>query len=83
MISPDDQANWSGFARFPDRTTRDSFVRSRVDPDPRLKKHAYLPESQPTVIVFEQLTSAERDLIRSTLKGIGQWFDDVQFQTMS
>jgi hypothetical protein len=81
MTRADDQATHSGFAQFPDRAARDRFVRSMLDPDSALKARAFLPETRPT-IVFENLTLAQRDQVRSALHGQGQWFDDVQFRTL-
>jgi hypothetical protein len=81
MTRSDKHAVYSGFAQFSDHSARDRFVRSVLEGDPHLQKRAYLPESRPTII-FEKLTAAQRDQIRSALKGLGRWFDDVQFQTM-
>jgi hypothetical protein len=82
MTQSDKQATHSGFAQFPDHAARERFVRSVLAGDPRLQRCAYLPESRPTV-VFENLTAAQRDRIRSALEGLGRWFDDVQFRTTS
>ena len=72
----------SGFAQFLDHAARDRFVQSTLDRDPHLKRRAFLSESRPTII-FESLTSSQRDQIQSALAGLGQWFDDVQFDSMS
>jgi hypothetical protein len=82
MSRPDAQATHSGFARFPDQSARDRFIRSTLDRDPDLKDRAFMSESRPTII-FDGLTSTQRDRIRSALDGLGHWFDDVQFRTMS
>ena len=82
MNRSNDQATHSGFAQFSDHSARDRFVRSTLDQDPGLKSCAFLPETRPTII-FENLTRAQRDRVRKALKGHGQWFDDVQFHTMS
>jgi hypothetical protein len=82
MSRPDPTPRHGGFARFSDQRARERFVHSMIEPDPDLGGRAYLPESGPT-IVFENLTPAQRDRIRAALQGVGQWFDDVQFRTMS
>lgn len=82
MRRPDSGAIYSGFAEFPDRSARDRFVRSTLDDDQDLKGRAFVSETRPT-IVFDGLTTAQRDRIQSTLAGCGRWFDDVQFHTMS
>jgi hypothetical protein len=82
MTHSDKHTAYSGFAQFSDHSARDRFVQSVLAGDPYLQRCAYLPESQPTII-FERLTAAQRDQIRSALKGLGRWFDDVQFQMMS
>ena len=75
------QPRHSGFAQFPDRGKRDQFVDSVLASDATLTSRAYLPGSRPT-IVFENLTVAEQRKVVSALKGLGQWFDDVQFESM-
>ena len=76
------RTNHSGFAHFPDHDSRDRFVRAVLDRAPKLKSRAYLSGNRPT-IVFEKLTTPERNKIVAALEGHGRWFDDVQFQTMS
>jgi hypothetical protein len=71
----------SGFARFSDHSARDRFVSSVLDPDPGLKDRAFLPETRPT-IVFDQLSTHQRDRVKSALEGDGEWFDDIQFKPM-
>ena len=80
MSEPAQPANHSGFAQFNSASGRDRFVRTVLDPDPALKDRAYVSGSGPT-IVFENLTAAEREEVISALRGLGRWFDDVQFQT--
>jgi len=82
MSRYDDRANHSGFAQFPDQGARERFVQAVLDGAPKLKSRAYLSGSRPT-IVFEKLTTPERDKIIAALAGVGRWFDDVQFQTTS
>jgi hypothetical protein len=77
-----DQSTQSGFAQFPDVKARDRFVQAVLDPAPKLKSRAYVSGSQPTIL-FEQLTTQERDRVISALEGVGRWFDDVQFRTTS
>jgi hypothetical protein len=79
--SPETQEFHSGFAQFPDDSARQRFVRSTLEDDLNLKDRAFLAETQPT-ITFENLTAAQRDRIRSSLQGLGHWFDDVQFHPM-
>jgi hypothetical protein len=77
MSQPD--ATHSGFVQFPDHSSRDRFVRSALDSDPHLKQCAHLAENRPT-IVFEGLTAPQRERVRSALRGLGRWYDDVQFR---
>ena len=72
---------FSGFAQFATKAARTKFVRATLDPNPKLKDRAYCPETRPT-IVFEALTANERDRLQEAIADVGQWFDDVQFQTM-
>jgi len=82
MKRSNDEANYSGFAQFPDEDARDRFVQAILDRAPKLKSRAYLSGARPT-IVFEKLTTSERDKIVAALAGVGHWFDDVQFRTTS
>ncbi len=82
MSRSDDQATHSGFAQFSDQEARDGFVQAVLDRAPKLKSRAYLSGTRPT-IVFEKLTTPQRDKIIAALAGRGRWFDDVQFQTTS
>jgi len=74
--------NHSVFAQFSSQDARNWFVRTVLDRAPNLKSRAFVPGSQPT-IVFEKLTTPERDKVVAALEGVGRWFDDVQFQTTS
>jgi hypothetical protein len=82
MSRPDAGAIHLGFVEFPDRSARDRFIRSTLDRDQPLRRRAFMSESRPTII-FDGLTADQRDRIRSAIDGLGRWFDDVQFQTMS
>jgi hypothetical protein len=82
MSSSSHNVQHSGFAQFPDRDARDRFVHGVLDCVPWLKSRAYLSSSRPT-IVFENLSTPERDRIIAALEGVGRWFDDVQFQATS
>jgi hypothetical protein len=70
----------SGFAHFPSDGQRDQFVRAVLGPDAHLRDRAFISGSRPT-IVFDDLTTGERRRVVAALKGLGQWFDDVQFET--
>lgn len=80
MTTPAHPANLSGFAQFTSAAGRDRFVRTVLDPDPALKDRTYVSGGRPT-IVFENLTAEERDRVIAALRGVGRWFDDVQFQS--
>jgi hypothetical protein len=80
MSRSDERANHSGFAQFDDQDARARFVQAVLDRAPKLKRRAYLSASRPT-IVFDKLTTTERDKIIAALAGEGHWFEDVPFQT--
>ena len=71
----------SGFAQFPDDGTRDQFIRTVLEGNANLNGRAYISGSRPT-IVFENITARERARVISALEGLGNWFEDVQFETM-
>lgn len=72
----------SGFAQFSDDESRETFIRTTLDRHPELKERAYISGSRPTV-VFENLTPHQYGQVLSALRGLGRWFDDVQFRTTS
>lgn len=71
----------SGFAQFPDDGKRSQFVNALLAVDAKLKRHAYLSSSGPT-IVFERLTDEDQEKVLCALKGLGRWVEDIQFGSM-
>lgn len=72
----------SGFVQFLNLEVRQKFVETVLEPDAELKKHAYSSSSQPTV-AFEALTDHDCEKVKSAVKGLGRWFEDVQFEPMT
>ena len=69
----------SGFARFPDAAARTRFARAELDGDAELTRHAHMAATRPT-IVFDGLTDHQRKRVVAALAGVGEWFDDIQYQ---
>lgn len=70
----------SGFAQFPNNDKRNQFVSAVSLAEPALISHAYFPVNRPTIL-FEGLTRRERKRVVLALQGLGQWVEDVQFET--
>jgi hypothetical protein len=71
----------SGFAQFPDERARRRFAKTLAQRGGALDRRAHFSDSAPT-IVFEDLDDDEFERVRTALRGLGRWVDDVAFDTM-